>query len=371
MTDSPIYVTQPALPPLEEFVESLESIWSSRRLTNTGPFHERFEAALASFLDVDEVVLCSNGTMALLLSLRALNLSGEVITTPYSFVATAHAIAWAGLTPVFADIDPETCNLDPDSVAAAIGPKTSAILPVHCYGNPCDVDRLGTLAQRHNLALLYDAAHSFGTHHQGTSVLQHGDLATLSFHATKPFNTFEGGAIVCHSGEMKKRLEYLRNFGFEDEVTVKEVGINGKLTEFQAALGLAQLKYFNQYVKERCQIARKYRNRLASIPGLDCVFPQDMIGTNHAYFPVSITESFPLGRDECVERFRNKGIFLRRYFFPLITDFSMYDTARRVPENLPIARSVADSVVCLPIYPGLKERDIDTICDYFSRLSNE
>lgn len=366
MADSPIYVTRPALPPLAEFLPQLAQIWDSHRLTNGGPFHETLENDMAAYLGVDHLVLCGNGTLALLLALRALGLKGEVITTPYSFVATSHAIVWAGLKPVFVDINPETFNIDAVAIEAAIGPQTAAILPVHCYGNPCEVDAIETMARRHGLPVIYDAAHAFGVQCHCGSVLNHGELATLSFHATKSFNTFEGGAVVCHDEAMRKQLKYLRNFGFENETTVEQIGINAKMSEFQAALGLLQLEYFEHWVDERAEIANQYSKCLEVVPGIRCARPATAQKPNYAYFPIRVDPDYPLSRDALVEQLRAQNIYVRRYFYPLITDFAMYRKAKRVPDKLPDARGTADAIICLPIYPGLTQADVDRVCDHLA-----
>lgn len=363
MADSPIYVTRPALPPLVEFLPHLEQIWESHRLTNAGPMHEQLEQELAERFGVPHVVLCSNGTLALLLALRALGLKGQVITTPYSFVATAHAIVWAGLDPVFVDIDPDTYNLAPTAIEQALVDDTCCILPVHCYGNPCDVDAIAALATAHRLPVLYDAAHAFDVQCHCGSLLQHGDLAVLSFHATKIFSTLEGGAIICHDDAMRKKLEYLRNFGFENETTVAEIGINAKMNEVQAALGRVALDHVGGWIAERAAIEARYRRRLAGIPGISCLPEPGPAVANHAYFPIQVDARHPWSRDELYAHLAAHEIHARRYFYPLITDFPMYANARIGPGGLEHARRAADQVICLPIYPGLAESDQQRICD--------
>lgn len=357
-SSEPIYVTQPALPPLEEFIPYLEQIWDARVLTNGGPFHARFEAALAEYLDVDYLALFANGTLALITALQALRITGEVITTPYSFVATAHALLWNGIKPVFVDIDPLTLNLDPARIEAAITPQTTAILPVHVYGHPCDLDAIQHIADTYNLKVIYDAAHAFGVRTPAGSLVDRGDLSVLSFHATKVFNTFEGGAIVCPDARTKQRIDRLKNFGFVDEVTVVAPGINGKMSEFNAALGLLQLRHIDAALARRADIDRLYREALRDVPGLRCHpdIPPD--GANRAYFPIMVEPEYPLSRDALYARLKDHGIHARRYFYPLISDFPMYrglPSAQR--DRLPNAARAADRVLCLPIYPDLSAED--------------
>jgi dTDP-4-amino-4,6-dideoxygalactose transaminase len=357
-SDTPLYVTQPALPPLEEFIPYLEQIWDARLLTNGGPFHARFEAALAEYLDVDHLALFANGTLALITALQALRITGEVITTPYSFVATAHALLWNGIKPVFVDIDPVTLNLDPARIEAAITPQTTAILPVHVYGHPCDLDAIQHIADTYNLKVIYDAAHAFGVRTPAGSLVDRGDLSVLSFHATKVFNTFEGGAIVCPDAKTKQRIDRLKNFGFVDEVTVVAPGINGKMSEFNAALGLLQLQHIDAALARRAGIDRVYREALRDIPGLRGHPDTPPDGSNHAYFPIMVEPEYPLSRDALYARLKDHGIHARRYFYPLISDFPMYrglPSAQR--DRLPNAARAADRVLCLPIYPDLSAED--------------
>lgn len=358
----PIYVTQPSLPPLEEFIPYLQQIWESRCLTNNGPFHHDLERALVDYLGVSQVSLFTNGTIALITALQSLHITGEVITTPYSFVATAHALMWNNIEPVFADIDPVSCNLDPDRIEAAITPRTTAILPVHCYGHPCDVERIQAIADAHGLKVIYDAAHAFGVQYKGQSLLRHGGLSVLSFHATKVFNTFEGGAIVSRDAEAKQHIDYLKNFGFADEVTVVLPGINGKMSEFNAALGLLQLDHVAQAIARRRDIDARYRRALASVSGITCLpLPADTVG-NYSYFPILVEAGYQSSRDELYRRLKGHGIHARRYFYPLISEMPMYrglDSAR--PDNLPNAHYVADRALCLPIYPALLDEDVDAI----------
>ena len=361
---TPIYVTQPHLPPLEEFLPYLEKIWANKILTNCGPFHHQLEEALCEYLGVEHLALFTNGTLALVTALQALRITGEVITTPYSFVATAHSLLWNGIKPVFADIDPDTLNLDPSKIEAAITPQTTAIMPVHVYGHPCDVDAIQGIADRYNLRVIYDAAHAFGVQNHGGSVLRHGDLSVLSFHATKVFNTFEGGAIICPDAKTKQHIDHLKNFGFEDEVTVTAPGINGKMSEFNAALGLLQLQHIDQALTRRKEIDATYRELLKGVKGLRCLQGAGETRANYAYFPILVDADYPLGRDALFEKLRDHNIFARRYFFPLISDFPMY---RGLPsasrDNLPVATAAAQQVLCLPIYPALEMAQIEMIAE--------
>ncbi|MES2106684.1 MAG: dTDP-4-amino-4,6-dideoxy-D-glucose aminotransferase VioA [Pseudomonadota bacterium] len=358
----PIYVTEPALPPLEEFIPYLKQIWDSKLLTNGGPFHQQLEDALCEHLGVKHIALFTNATIALITALQALRITGEVITTPYSFVATAHSLLWTGVKPVFIDIDPVTLNLDPDKIEAAITPQTTAIMPVHCYGRPCDVDRIQKIADTYGLKVIYDAAHAFGVQNDSGSILNYGDLAVLSFHATKVFNTFEGGAIICPDAKTKQRIDHLKNFGFVDEVTVVAPGINGKMSEFNAALGLLQLKGIQGALEKRKLIDTRYRSALADVPGIYCAPGAGEKIANYAYFPIMVRPEYPISRDALYQKLRDNGIFARRYFYPLISDFPMY---RGLPSaarsGLPVARQTADQVICLPIYPTLDSADQERI----------
>jgi dTDP-4-amino-4,6-dideoxygalactose transaminase len=366
--DGPIYVTRPLLPPLEEFLPYLEQIWESGWLTNAGPFHQKLEQALCEHLGVEHLSLFANGTIALVTALQCLRISGQVITTPYSFVATSHALLWNSIEPVFVDIDASTCNLDPERIEAAITPRTTAILPVHCYGNPCDVDRIQKIADTYGLRVIYDAAHAFGVRYQDTSVLNFGDLSVLSFHATKAFNTFEGGAIVCPDAKTKQRVDYLKNFGFADEVTVVAPGINGKMNEVQAAFGLLQLRHINASIVKRRELDGRYRALLGSVAGIRCLpLPADA-RHNYSYFPILVEREYPLTRDELYQRMRQASVIVRRYFFPLITDFPMYrGLPSAAPDLLPTARSIAARVLCLPIYPTLRADEVDRVVDLIKR----
>ena len=357
----PIYVTQPTLPPLEEFIPYLEQIWENKILTNGGEFHQQLEQALCDYLGVKHLALFTNGTIALITALQALRITGEVITTPYSFVATAHSLLWNGIKPVFIDIDPVSLNLDPEKIEAAITPQTTAIMPVHCYGYPCAVERIQAIADNYNLKVIYDAAHAFGVKNQNGGILNYGDLSVLSFHATKVFNTFEGGAIVCPDEKTKRRIDHLKNFGFADEVTVVAAGINGKMSEINAAFGLLQLKGIDEALAKRQVIDQRYREGLKNIAGIRYT-DSGSHGANYAYFPIFVESEYPLSRDALYEKLKENGIFGRRYFYPLISDFPMY---RSLPSaahsNLPIARKTANEVICLPIYSALEKNEQEKI----------
>jgi len=367
MSSKPIFVTQPYLPPLEEFIPYLESIWDSKVLTNRGPMHQRLEKALCEYLGVEHISLFANGTLALVTALQALRISGEVITTPYSFVATTHALTWNGLSPVFVDIDPQTLNLDAKKIEAAITPRTTAIVPVHCYGTPCDTDEIQRIADNYNLRVIYDAAHAFGVQRHGESVLKAGDLSILSFHATKVFNTFEGGAIVSPDAKTKQRIDHLKNFGFVDETTVVAAGINGKMSEVNAAFGLLQLQHIDRAVARRGEIDALYRARLSQVPGLQLLPEPADVQRTYSYFPILVTPEFPIGRDELYGVLKNAGVNGRRYFYPLISEFPMY---RQLPsarnEDLPIAHAVSRQVICLPLYPALTDDEVHAIADLVS-----
>ncbi len=369
--DKIINVTQPTLPDLDEFVESLKDIWDSKQLTNNGRYHQEFEKQLAEFLGVKYISLFSNGTLALISALQVLRISGEVITTPYSFVATTHSLWWNGIRPVFVDIEPNTMNLDPAKIEAAITPKTTAILPVHVYGNPCALDEIQNIGDIYGLKVIYDAAHAFGVTRNGGSVLNFGDLSILSFHATKTFNTIEGGAIVCHDENTKKRIDYLKNFGFADEVTVVAPGINAKMNEVQAAYGLLQMKGFNNQVVRRKELAAAYRNQLNGINGLTYLEDIQDVKHNYSYFPIFIDENkLGISRDDLYFKLREKNIFGRRYFYPLISEFPAYrGLASADPAKLPVAERVAKQVICLPIYPELTLQTTETIVNFIKQLS--
>ena len=365
---NPIYVTQPALPPLDEFTEYMKEIWGNKILTNNGPFHQQFEKELADYLGVKYISVFTNGTLALITALQALKITGEVITTPFSFVATTHSLWWNNIKPVFADIEPDYFNLDPEKVESAITPQTTAIMPVHVYGNPCKLERFQQIADTYGLKLIYDAAHAFGVNVDGNSILNFGDLSILSFHATKVFNTIEGGAIISPDEKTKKRVDFLKNFGFADETTVIAPGINAKMNELQAAYGLLQLKYVDEYIAKRKAVSDEYRSHLKGLAGIH--FFDDISGVRHnySYFPILIDASvYGKTRDELYDRLKQHNIFGRRYFYPLISQFPTY---RGLPssrkENLPVANKVAEQVICLPIYPLLKNEEILQICDIIS-----
>lgn len=350
----PIYVTQPYLPPLEQFIPYLEQIWKSKQITNNGPLHQQLEQELCNYLGVPQISLFCNGTIALLTALQALGIEGEVITTPYSFVATSHALLWNQLTPVFVDIDPITLNIDPTKIEAAITDKTTAILAVHCYGTPCDVDAIQAIANKHGLKVIYDAAHAFGVEDAGGSILRHGDLSILSFHATKVFNTFEGGAIISPDAETKAYIDQLKNFGFTGETSVVTAGINGKMSEVNAAMGLLQLKYVDEVIAQRGEVDAQYRKHLADVPGITCLPNTLQTRANYSYFPILVEEDYPLSRDELYKKFQQHNIFPRRYFYPLITEFPMYQKYASADRgNLPVALWAAERVICLPMYVGV------------------
>jgi dTDP-4-amino-4,6-dideoxygalactose transaminase len=362
MKNKSIYVTQPSLPPLEEFLPYIEKIWENKILTNHGPYHEEFTEALKDYLGVKEVVLFANATLALITALQSLDLKGEVITTPYTFIATSHSILWNKLTPVFVDIDPVTLNIDPQKVEAAITSNTSAILAVHCYGNPCDVQAIDTIAKRHSIKVIYDAAHAFSVEHEGRSLLNYGDLSVVSFHATKVFNTFEGGAIICHDETTKDKLKKLTNFGFVNEIEIDGLGLNAKMPEINAALGLMQLKYIDKFIAERSSIDMFYREGLKHVIGIHCLPKLHQSKKNYAYFPILINHQYSLKRDELYEKLKGNGYFVRRYFYPLTASFSVYEKYESASEkNHPKAHAISEKVICLPIYPTLSFEDIRVI----------
>ena len=369
--EKPIFVTQPSLPPLDESIDSLRDIWERKILTNNGPYHQQFEKQLADYLGVKYVSLFSNGTLALITAIQALKISGEVITTPFSFVATTHSLWWNNIKPVFADIDVSNFNLDPEKVEAAITPRTTAIMPVHVYGYPCKVDEFEKLASRYGLKLIYDAAHAFGVNINGNSVLNYGDLSVLSFHATKVFNTIEGGAIICHDEKTKQRIDYLKNFGFADELTVIAPGINAKMNEIQAAYGLVQLKHVDEYIDKRKSITKLYREGLKDVDGIS--FLEDIEGVRHTYtyFPILVNQDrYGISRDELYERLKRNNIFGRRYFYPLISQFPTYrglSSARQ--DNLPNATQIANQVICLPNYSIIDSMDIQRIIGLIKQFS--
>lgn len=363
MSKDIITVTSPLLPNLDEFTDSLKEIWESKWITNNGQFHQKLEAALAEYLKVPYVSLFTNGTLPLLTALQALRITGEVITTPYSFVATTHALWWNGIKPVFVDIDPSTGNIDPQKIEAAITPRTTAILPVHVYGKPCDTEAIQAIADKYGLKVIYDAAHAFGVEVNGESLLNAGDMSTLSFHATKVFNTIEGGAMVMHDEKTKQRIDYLKNFGFANEVEVVGPGINSKMDEIRSAYGLLNLKQVDAAIAARQKVAVAYREALRNVDGIS--FWDDMPGVRHnySYFPIFVdAEKYGMTRDELYMKMKDQGVWGRRYFYPLISEFSTYrglESSR--PENLPNAHMMANTVICLPMHHALTEEEIDKI----------
>lgn len=358
-----ITVTSPLLPSLEEFNGMLKQIWDSKWITNNGSFHKQLEEELAKYLKVPYISLFTNGTLPLLTALQALRITGEVITTPYSFVATTHSIWWNGCRPVFVDIEESTCGIDPEKIEAAITPKTTAIMPVHCYGKPVNMAAIQAIADKYGLKVIYDAAHAFGVEVNGESVLKYGDMSTLSFHATKVYNTLEGGALVMHDEQTKRRIDYLKNFGFAGEMEVVAPGINSKVDEVRAAYGLLNLKQVDDAIEARHRVAVRYREALRSVPGVR--FFDDMPGVRHnySYFPIFINaEEFGMTRDQLYFKMREAGVLGRRYFYPLISTFSTY---RSLPSaasaNLPVATRIANEVICLPMHHELTEEDMERI----------
>ena len=369
MSKTPTFVTQPSLPPLEEFIPYLEQIWENKVLTNCGPFHQQLEEALCRYLGVEHIALFTNGTIALVTALQSLRVTGEVITTPYSFVATSHSLLWNGIKPVFVDIEPDTLNIDSQKIEAAITPQTTAILAVHCYGHPCNVDAIQKIADTYNLKVIYDAAHAFGVKCHCGSVLNHGDLSVLSFHATKVFNTFEGGAIICPDAETKAEIDHLKNFGFSGETSVVASGINGKMSEFNAALGLLQLKYVEQAILQRKLVDETYRQALDAVDGIHCLARSAAQHANYAYFPILVDDNYPLSRDGLYDQLKLKGVHPRRYFYPLISEFPMYQGLSSAHSGLlPVASRAAEQILCLPIYPDLSLDKVEEISGIIGRL---
>lgn len=356
-----ITVTSPLLPNLDDFYEELKKIWDSKWITNNGSYHKQLEAALAEYLGVPYVSLFTNGTLPLLTALQALRITGEVITTPYSFVATTHSIWWNGCKPVFVDIDPKTGNIDPDKIEAAITPKTTAIMPVHVYGKPCDTKRIQEIADRYGLKVIYDAAHAFGVKVNGESILNAGDMSTLSFHATKVYNTIEGGAMIMHDEKTKKRIDDLKNFGFHDEVTVVGPGINSKMDEMRSAYGLLNLKQVDAAIEARHLVAIKYRDALKNVDGITYFEDMDGVRHNYSYFPIFIdAEKYGMTRDELYFKMKDAKVLGRRYFYPLISEFSTYRGCPGAePSNLSNAHRMANSVICLPMHHMLSDDDIN------------
>ena len=360
---NPITVTQPFFPPLEEFIPCLEDIWKRKWITNKGYYHEELEKELCEYLDVPYISLFANGTLSLLVALRVLGITGEVITTPYSFVATTHVLWWSNIKPVFVDVEEKTGNLDPEKIEAAITSRTTAIVPVHVYGNPCNTEAIQQVADRHGLKMIYDAAHAFGVEKDGESILTAGDLSSLSFHATKAYNTAEGGALVCHDKTTKQQVDYLKNFGFAGETEVIMPGINCKMDEIRCALGLLNLKYVDSSIIKRREIAFEYRRELQDIPGIAMQDEIPHVKPNYSYFPIFVDkDKYGMSRDELYEKLKSHNIFGRRYFYPLLSAFSPYnnlDSAK--PENLPVATKLANTVICLPIHNGLNKDDVINI----------
>ncbi len=362
-----ITVTSPLLPDLEEFYSMLGKIWQSKWITNNGSFHKQLEKELAEYLKVPYISLFTNGTLPLITAIQALRITGEVITTPYSFVATTHSLWWNGIKPVFVDVDPSTCNLDPTKIEAAITPKTTAIMPVHCYGQPCDTQAIQEIADKYGLKVIYDAAHAFGVEVDGESILNAGDMSTLSFHATKVYNTIEGGAMVMHDEQTKKRIDYLKNFGFAGETTVVAPGINSKMDEMRAAYGILNLRQVDAAIAARQHVAKRYREALHNVKGI--IFFEDMpnVRHNYSYFPIFVdVNKFGKTRDQIYLQMKEANILGRRYFYPLISEFSTYKgLSSSTKENLPNAHRIADSVLCLPMHHDLSETDIDRVIEVF------
>ena len=362
-----ITVTSPLLPDLEEFHSMLKEIWDSKWIKNNGQFHKQLERALCEYLKVPYISLFTNGTLPLLTALQALRVTGEVITTPYTFVATTHSIWWNGCQPVFVDINENTCGINPDRIEAAITPHTTAIMPVHCYGRPVDMVRIQEIADKYGLKVIYDAAHAFGVEQDGKSVLNAGDMATLSFHATKVFNTLEGGALVMHDEQTKKRIDYLKNFGFAGETEVVAPGINSKMDEVRAAYGLLNLRQVDEAIAKRRHVAQRYKEALRDVPGVR--FFEDMPGVRHnySYFPIFVNaKEFGQTRDELYFKMKEQGVWGRRYFYPLISTFSTYrGLPSAAPDNLPVATRLANEVICLPMHPALADDDINRVLDFF------
>lgn len=363
-SSKPILVTSPLLPDLQEFNQYLQQIWDSRWLTNNGAMHQKLENALAEYLEVEHISLFTNGTLPLITALQALGLTkGEVITTPYSFVATTHSIWWNGLTPVFVDIEPTTGNMNPSKIEAAITPNTVAIMPVHVYGQPCDNEQINAVARKHNLKIIYDAAHAFGVRKNGDSILNWGDISTLSFHATKVYGTIEGGALICHSAEMKYQIDNLKNFGFRGETTIVAPGINGKMDEVRAAFGLLNLKQVDAAIEARHKVACMYRQAIDQVEGLTYLPELPDIRYNYGYFPIFVNEAkYGMSRDALYEKLKENNIFSRRYFYPLISTlnpYMKYPSAN--PDNLPIATQMANEVLCIPMHHRLSKKDVEHV----------
>ena len=362
-------VTSPLMPDLDEFHEMLQEIWKSRWITNNGTFHKQLEKELAAYLKVPYISLFTNGTLPLITAFQALRITGEVITTPYSFVATTHSLWWNGIKPVFVDIEESSCNMDPSRIEAAITPRTTAILPVHCYGFPCDMDAIKAIADKYGLKVIYDAAHAFGVEKNGVSVLNVGDLSTLSFHATKVYNTIEGGAIVMHDKETKKRIDYLKNFGFAGETEVVAPGINSKMDEIRSVYGILNLRLVDSAIASRRRVAERYKDALKNVEGISLFEDLPGIKYNYSYFPIMVdSEKFGMTRDQLYEEMKKKNIYGRRYFYPLISHFSTYRSLESAKiDNLPNANRVANSVLCLPLHHSLSDNDVERVLSFFEK----
>lgn len=360
-----ITVTSPLLPDFDEFTSMLREVWDSKWVTNNGHFHQLLEEALCAYLKVPYLSLFTNGTLPLLTAFQALRISGEVITTPYSFVATTHSLWWNGIKPVFVDIDPANCGINPDCIEAAITPKTTAILPVHCYGKPCDIQRIQQIADKYGLKVIYDAAHAFGVEINGRSILEYGDISTLSFHATKVYSTIEGGAMVMHDSATKQRIDYLKNFGFESETEVIAPGINSKMDEVRAVYGLLNLRQIDAAIECRHQVALRYREGLSDVPGISYFDDMPGVRHNYSYFPIFVDEAeYGISRDALYNLMREHHILGRRYFYPLISTFSTYrGLPSSSPENLPVAHRIANQVICLPMHHELAADDVSRVID--------
>jgi dTDP-4-amino-4,6-dideoxygalactose transaminase len=365
MSDKTITVTSPLLPSLDDFIPMLKDIWDRRWLTNNGHYHQELEKAIAEYLGVKYISLFTNGTLPLITALQAMKITGEVITTPYSFVATTHSIWWNGLKPVFVDVDEETGNINPEKIEAAITPHTTAIMPVHVYGTPCNTQRIQEIADIYGFKVIYDAAHAFGVRVNGQSILNAGDMSTLSFHATKVYNTIEGGALICHDEATKKRIDFLKNFGFNGETTVVAPGINSKMDEIRAAYGLLNLKQVDTAIANRKATAEKYRNALKDVPGIRMLKDIEGVRHNYAYFPIFIDEKqYGMSRDALYAKLQEHNIYGRRYFYPLISTFSAYKGLESAnPANLPVAHKLANQVLCLPMFAGLDEESANRVID--------
>ena len=364
MKKKTISVVKPSLPDLKDLMPYLEKIWHSRILSNSGPFHKQLEDELCKYLGVSHVSLVSNCTIGLIIALKIMGIKGEVITAPFSFLATANSLVWNNLKPVFVDVDPTTANLDCNKIESAITSNTSAIMPIHAYGYPCDVDKIEAIAKKYKLKVIYDAAHAFGVKYKNDSVLKFGDMSVLSFHATKVFNTFEGGAIITNNKKIKESIDKFKNFGFSGETSADQIGLNGKMSEFNAALGLLQLKQIDSDIEKRKIIDAKYRQKLKNIPGIRCHIKLKTGRNNYSYFPIFVEKKYPLSRDNLYKKLIDNKIFVRRYWYPLITDFSPYQDSKKNSKKLLINSSqIAESVICLPIYPDLNYQDIDQIID--------